>query len=194
MAAVAVVGVGAMLYGLRLSGLQSLRIVEQWAAGKSVDRESALAATYTWARGAVSRWVPMMCVGAALLLIAFGAVAGATGSRLFQYGIVGAFAGLAVVMIGVHPLVEAAMRPARLAIVGETSVGDLLPRSRPTFAAWSNICVLSTAFGFAVVAALLAVASSSQASANPAICVVIAAGLTLFIALPITVSSDCWDR
>ncbi len=48
------------------------------------------------------------------------------------------------------------MRPARAAIAGDTGIGDSLPRSRPTFAAWSNVSMLAVAFVFAIAGAMLA--------------------------------------
>ena len=38
------------------------------------------------------------------------------------------------------------MRPARVALAGDTGIGDSLPRSRPTFAAWSNVLMLAVTF------------------------------------------------
>ena len=88
-AAVTVVAVLVPVYVMVLPGLGRIRLSQQWAAGHEVDRARALEATYTWARGAVVR-----AVGAALLGSrcsgVVGAVAGATGSRLVQYGILGA--------------------------------------------------------------------------------------------------------
>ena len=78
-----------------LPGLGSARLVEQWAAGHDVDRARALDATYTWARGVAVRVVAGNAVGAALLAIVVGVIAGATGSRLVQYGILGAAFGAA---------------------------------------------------------------------------------------------------
>jgi class 3 adenylate cyclase len=177
-----------LMCALRLPGVGQLHVVERWAAGDAIDRDSALTATYTWARWVVARWIPIISLWAALLLVALGAVAGATGSRLIQYGILGATVGTAVLVIGAHSFVEAALRPARLAIAGDTAIGDSLPRSRPTFAAWSDVCMLAVAFSFAVVGALLA-AAFKPASENPALFVVIGFGLTVFIAVPITVGS-----
>jgi len=57
----------------------------------------------------------------------------------FAGEILGAVGGPAVILIGIHSGFEAALRPARAAIAGETGIGDCLPRSRPTFAAWSNV-------------------------------------------------------
>ena len=62
----------------------------------------------------------------ALLFVAVGGVAGATGSRLVQYAIVGAASGISVVLIAVHSYPEAALRPARVALAGDTGLGDRL--------------------------------------------------------------------
>src|SRR4029079_7375649 len=78
----------------------------------------------------------------------------------------------AIQLLGVHTFVEAAMRPARTALAGDTGIGDYLPRTRPTFAAWSNLCVLATAFIFASSGALLGVVVR-QASEVPVLCTVI---------------------
>ena len=57
--------------------------------------------------------VAVNAVWAALLLVVVGAIAGASGSRLVQYGILGAVTGAAIQLIGVHTFAEAALRPAR---------------------------------------------------------------------------------
>ena len=67
-----------------------------------------------------------------LLLVVVGAIVGATGSRLVQYGILGAAFGTGVLLIGVRSFVESAMRLARVAIASDTEIGDALLRSRPT--------------------------------------------------------------
>ncbi|MDT5103706.1 MAG: adenylate cyclase, partial [Mycobacterium sp.] len=127
-------------------------------------------------------------MGAALLLVVVGVIAGASGSRLVQYGILGAVVGAAILLPGVHSFVEAALRPARVAIAGDTGIGDSLPRPRPTFAAWSNLAMLGAAFLFAVAGAMLA-AVFNRASEVPVLCVVIGCALTLFFAVPITVAA-----
>jgi adenylate cyclase len=187
-AAVTVVALAMFLYVLRLLDFGSIRLIERWAAGQQVDRESALGATYTWVRRVTARWMVVSTVWAALLSVVVGAVAGATGSRLVQYGILGAAVGTGAALTGGRTILEAAMRPPRLALAGDTGIGDALPRSRPTFAGWSSLCMLGTAFAFAVSGAMLA-AVLNQASENPVLCVVIGAGLTIFIAVPITVGS-----
>ncbi|KUI30180.1 hypothetical protein AU196_06160 [Mycobacterium sp. IS-1742] len=81
--------------------------------------------------------------------------------------------------------------PARIAISGETSLGDSLPRSRPTFAAWTNLSILGVAFVFALLSVLLAFVLERLGDA-PALSVVIASALTLCIGVPITVVAAIW--
>ena len=134
-----------------------------------------------------ARVAERIVVWGALLFVVVGAIAGATEWRLVQYGILGAFLAAAAQLIGVHSFVEGAVRPARAAIAGDTGVGDLLPRSQPTFAAWSRISVIGVAFGFAVGASLLG-AAFNQVSGNPALAVVIGC-VAIGFAVPITVGA-----
>jgi adenylate cyclase len=176
-AAVTVPVVGVMAYVSILPGARN-RLVEQWAAGREVDRARALKATYAWTRGAVVRTAGAAAVCIALLLVVVGAIAGATGSRLVQYGIVGMVLGAVSSLIVAHSFVEGSLRPARIAIAGDTGIGDALPRSRPSFAAWSNVSMLAAAFTFAVLAAMLA-AAFHWPSETPLLAVVIGGALTL---------------
>ncbi len=89
-AAVTVVTVLVLSYVIVLPGLGRIRLAEQWAAGNEVDRAKALDATYAWARESVARTVASYAVWTALLSVIVGAIAGATGTRLLQYGILGA--------------------------------------------------------------------------------------------------------
>ena len=187
-AAVTVVAVLVLVYVAILPGVGPSRRVEQWAAGREVDRARALEATYAWARGAVVRTVGAAAVWIALLLIVVGAIAGATGSRLVQYGIVGAVLGAVASLIVMHSFVEATMRPTRIAIAGDTAIGDALPRSRPTFAAWSNASMLAATFSFAVMAAMLA-AVLYRANEAPVLTAVIGGALTLAFA-PLVVGAS----
>src|ERR1700757_3098290 len=155
-AAVTVVAVLVLHCVMVLFDRRRFRLAEQWAAGHEVDRATALEATYTYARRAVPRALWGTAVWFALLGVVVGAIAGASGSRLIQYGILGAVAGAAGQLIGGHSFAEAARRPARVAIAGDTGIGDSLPRSRPTFAAWSSVAVFGTVFVFAVDGAMLA--------------------------------------
>jgi adenylate cyclase len=185
-AALTVATVLVMVYLTNLPGLGGSRLVERWAAGREVDPARVLDATYAWARTAGPRGVGANAVFIALLFFLVGAIAGATGSRLVQYAILGAASGISVVLIAVHSYPEAALRPARVALAGDTGMGDTLPRSRPTFAAWSNLTVLAAAF--AVGGAMLAVAIDRVREA-PVLVVVIGCVLTLGLGVPITVGA-----
>ncbi len=187
-AAVTVVGMPVLAYVNTLPGLGRIRLVEQWAAGSEVDRARALDATYAVTRGAVARVMGATGVWAGLLSVVVGEIAGATGSRLAQYGILGVVVGAAVGLTSVHSFQEAAARPARLAIAGDTGIGDSLPRSRPTFAAWSNVFVLGTVFVFAVVGAMLA-AVLNRGRGEPLVFIVIGCALTLAFGVPFTIGA-----
>jgi adenylate cyclase len=171
-----------------LPGIGGIRLAERWAAGEKIDRANALDATYTYARGARVRAVAATAAVYPLLLVAVAAITGATGARLVQYAILGAAFGSVTVLIALHTLVEAMLRPARAALAGDTGLGDSLPRSRPTFAAWANLSVLAVAFDFALLGAMLA-AIFNQASDAPVVAVVIAFALTVGLAVPITVAT-----
>jgi class 3 adenylate cyclase len=187
-AAVTVVVVLAQCYLFLPPGRRRFGLAEQWAAGHEVDRATALEYTYIYARGAVARGVVGGAISIALLLVVVGAIAGATGSRLVQYGILGAALGTGNQLIAAHSFVEAAMRPARIAIAGDTGIGDSLPRSRPTFAAWSNVFMLAVAFNFAVAGALTA-AVFDRGREVPVLAVVIGCVSMLGVAVPITVAT-----
>jgi adenylate cyclase len=186
-AAVTVVAVPLLAYVYFLPGLGRLHLVEQWAAGHDVDRADALDATYVTARGAVARGLGSNVIGLALVFVVVGAIAGATEWRLVQYGILGACLAAAAQLIGLHSFVEGALRPARVAIAGDTGIGDSLPRSRPTFAAWSKISMLAVAFGFSIGAALLG-AAFNQVGEKPVLAVVIGC-VALGFAVPISVGA-----
>lgn len=185
--AAAVTGVVMLLYGCAMvfPSRRLFRRVEQWRAGHEVDRANALEATYALARGMIARAIIGLAVVGAVVLVGVGAVAGAGASQLVQYGILGTVLGAALPLNGVHSLLEAALRPARLAIVGDTGIGDSLPRSRPTFATWSKMAMIAVAFVYAVFGAMLA-AVFDLTSETPAFFIVIASALMLFAA-PITV-------
>jgi hypothetical protein len=170
--AVTVVAVLVLAYVVTLPGLGGICLVERWAAGHEVDRARALEATYAFARAAVVRVVAGGAVWAALLFAVVGAITGAGASRLVQYGVLGAVLGAATGLITMHGFGEPAVRPARVALAGDTAIGDSLPRSRPTFAAWSKMSVLAAAFSFAVAGAVLA-AVFDPANEVPVLAVVI---------------------
>jgi adenylate cyclase len=182
-AAVTVVAVLVLAYVIMLPGVGRFRLAEQWAAGHEVDRARALDATYAFTRGVVVRAVSFNAVWVGLLSVVVGAVTGATDSRLVQYAILGAAVGTAIQLGAVHSFGEVAVRPARLAIAGDTEIGDSLPRSRPTFAVWSSVSMLSAVFTFAVYGAMLA-AVFHETREGPVLFVVIGGALTLGFGLP----------
>ena len=67
-------------------------------------------------------------------------------------------------------------------------IRDSLPRSRPTFAAWSNLSMLAVAIVFAVAGAVLA-AVFDRVGEVPVLFVVTGFGLTLGFAVPMTVGA-----
>ena len=187
--AAAVTVVAVLVHGVLmvLPGVGAIRLVERWAAGHEVDRARALDATYASLGGGCPVGGRERCFGRPAIGRCRCDRRG-DGSRLVQYGILGAVLGAAIQLIAVHSFAEAALRPARLAIAGDTGIGDSLPRSRPTFAAWSNVSMLAAAFAFAVGGALLA-AVFDRASEIPVLAVVIGCALTLGFAVPITVGT-----
>jgi adenylate cyclase len=169
-----------------LPGVGQARVVERWAAGGHIDSASALAAPHTWNRGALVRTVAVSTVWGAANSAVVGAIVGAPGSRLVQYSILGgAFLG-SVPLIGLHSLVESSMRPARVAIAGDRAIGDSLPRSRPSFATWSNMSILAVAFVYAVAGAMLATVFD-RVRETPVLAALIGVALTLTYGVPITV-------
>jgi adenylate cyclase len=164
-AAVTVVSVVVLVYGMTLPSLGQRRVVELWA-----------------------RAVVVTAVYAALLMGVVGAIAGATPWRLVQYGILGVGFGMGTLLIALHSFVEGALRPARVAIAGDTGVGDSLPRSRPSFAAWSNVSMLAVAFAFTVAGAMVG-AVFNRIDEIPVVAVVIGCALTLVFGVPLTVGA-----
>jgi adenylate cyclase len=177
-----------LVYAMILPGLGHSRRIERWAAGRDADRARALEAAYAWSRAAAPRAMGAngIVIGAQFLAVAD--IAGAHGSRLVQYAILGAASGASVAAIAVHSFPEAALRPARVAIAGDTDLGDGLPHARPTFAAWSNVAMLACAFAFALGGAMLA-AVIHRTGEVPLLCAVIASALTVGFAVPITVGA-----
>jgi adenylate cyclase len=188
-AAVCLVTVLVMAYFSVLPGLGAGRLVERWAAGCAVDRRRALEATYVWTRRVRVLGPLAQTVVAATQFFVVSAVAGAPGSRSVQYAILGAAAGLAVSLIGVHSMPESGARPARIALTAGTALGEELPRSRPAFATWANVLVVATAFGFSATGAMLAVVIG-RVREYPGLVAMIGAVLAFGFAMPITVTTS----
>ncbi len=175
------------VYLLVLPGSKRLRLIEQWAAGNDVDSMAALRATFTYARKTIARALATDVVWAVSSRslsprspgrrVAAGPVrdcrcrirSGHRGDRYTQ-------------------LREGSLRPVRAAIAGDTGIGDSLPRSRPTFAAWSNIAMLAMAFAFATAGRDYA-SVIDRASEDPVVSVVIGCALDAYSG-PLTVMTD----
>ena len=173
------------VYLMVLPGSKPLRLIEKWAAGRQVDPGEALRGTFAYARRTPIRVFVTDVIWAPCLGLGIAAMVGASGWRLAQYGIVGAVYGAAVGVIAVHSFTEGSLRPVRSAIAGDTGIGDSLPRSRSTFAAWSNLTMVGVAFGFATGAAITA-SVIDRAREDPVVSVLIGAAITL-IAGPVAV-------
>jgi len=175
-----------LAYVIVLPGMGGMRLAERFAAGHQVDPTKALESTYAYGRAAVARTVGGGTVWAALLFAIVGAIAGGTAPRLIQYAIVGAAMGAAIQLVGVHSVIEGELRPVRVALAGDTGIGDSLPRSRPSFAAWSNGSMLAVAFATAVGGAILA-AVFARGNDAPVLSVVIGCALAIVFVVPIAV-------
>ncbi|OBK76594.1 adenylate/guanylate cyclase domain-containing protein [Mycobacterium sp. 1164985.4] len=185
-AAVTAVAVVVQNYVLVLPGGRRCRLTQRWAAGCEVDRAAALQDTYTWARAAVVRGLGFMPVWDALLLVAVGVIAHASGSRLVQYAILGLALGLVMPLLGAHIFMQGALRPARAALAGDTGIGDSLPRTRPSFAAWLELSLLCSVFVFTLGGALLS-GVIDRGGQFPVLAVVIAGAVTLTLGLANTI-------
>ncbi len=185
-ALVTIVALPVLGYVNMLPGLGPARVLSRWVTGDEVDGAKALAATYELTRAAVSRVVLYdgVCVGLLSVVVAW--LGGATSLQLAQYAVLGVAVGTAFGLSAMHNFAEAAIRPARVAIAGNTGIGEALPQSRPTFAAWSNIFLLAVVFTFAVNGAMLA-AAVEQTREHPILFAAIACALTLALGLPFTV-------
>lgn len=170
-------------------GLNPGRLVDRCAAGQPVDRTAALEATYTWSRTTriTATWGHL--IAAAAQFAAIAAITGAAGQLVAQYAALGAFISLALSGIAAHSIPESAIRPARLAIAADTRLGEDLPRSHPTFAAWANGIVVAAACAFSAGGAMVAVLAG-QVREHPILVVAIAIGLALLFAVPITVATS----
>ncbi|OBA81546.1 cyclase [Mycobacterium sp. 1164966.3] len=168
------------------TGNRRFRRAQEWAAGREVDRAGTLQDTYAWGRAIGARTCVLMTVWPALLLVVVGVIAGASGMRLVQYGILGAALGAASALNAMHAFPEGVLRPARAALAGDSGIGDSLPRSRPTFAAWLGLSMAASVFMFAVFGALCGTVLGRVTDA-PVLCVAIGAVLTLGFGLPVAV-------
>jgi adenylate cyclase len=187
-AVITAVAVTLNAYVVVLPGSRLFRLLKQWLAGGEIDRAAALQDTYTWSRATGIRMLWFLPVWTAALLAAVAAAAGAGGSRLVQYGLLGVAMGIAMVLIGLHTALQGALRPVRVALAGDTGVGDTFPRSSPTFATWLTLSMLGCFFTFGVAGAMLAVALG-RTGEHPVIFVLIGCLWTV-LSIPITVGGN----
>jgi hypothetical protein len=131
-AAVTSVAVIVVASAVLLPGSGRFRRTQQWAAGRDIDRATALKDTYTWARAVGVRALWLQLVWGGVLFAVVGEIAGASGLRVVESAVAGAILGVSTALVGRHTFVEGAMRPARAALDGGTGIGDVLPRSQPT--------------------------------------------------------------
>lgn len=139
-----------------LPGSTGWRDVERWAAGaEDVSATAALAGTYRFARQAFRRGLLAWALVFGLVtLVPATTILGDTG-RAVQWTVLAAVTGFTFVVAGGHFWTEAVMRPARLALAGESGVGDQFPRSWPTFGTWSAIVTMTQVMLMAMTAAFL---------------------------------------
>jgi adenylate cyclase len=154
---------------------RTMRRIEECASGRVSHPMTVLVATYADTRRLTAWQVVTGMISMAGIAACVGATAGATGWRLVQWAILGAAYGVAVGMAFVHSLAEGLWRPARAAISGDAGIGDSLPRSRPTFAAWTIMSILGTAFCFALGGSMI----GAVLDRDPMTTVLIACTLTL---------------
>ena len=166
------------VYLMVLPGSKKVRLIQNWAAGREADSMKALGATFAYTRTTSTRLLVIDVVWAPLLGVVVGTIAGASGWRLAQYMIIAVGYGAAVAAMAMHSFVEGALRPARAAMAGDTGIGDSLPRSRPTFAAWSNLNMLAVGFAFGTAGAFMA-SVLDPAREYPIVSVVIGCVFTL---------------
>ena len=131
-----------------LPGRRRFRLMRPVSAGDEVDRFQALNETYVWGRAAGVRQLWFVPMWAATFFAIVSALAGAHGMRVVQYAIVGGAMGIVTTLISYHTFMEGLLRPVRAALAGDSGIGDALPRSRPTFAWWLEVSMLSAVCNF----------------------------------------------
>lgn len=174
-------------------GRRWFRPLEQFAAGHEIDRAAALAGTYVYTRKVSAYLASGHAVWIGSTFAVIGVVAGASWSRVFQYGAVGALIGAGVVLSTQQGILEAIFRPVRVALIGDSDIGDTMPRARPTFAAHAITSMLAQEFLFTLSGALL-IALVPLFGEHPVLCALLAAVITLAYGVPFAVGSGMAPR
>lgn len=188
--ALALLGSLAIVAVVVLPGVSSVwGDVEGWDPASPASKHRALEGTYAFTRGLRLRSVSAWLVIPGLVATGAGLVSGARVGRALEYGIIGIGIGGGSILIAIHSLFEAAVRPVRREIGGNVGSGDHLPLARPTFATWSNITLLATVWSFALSGAVFGEVAGAITE-RPATATLIATGLLLFAGIPITLTTS----
>ncbi|HJR25882.1 MAG TPA: adenylate/guanylate cyclase domain-containing protein [Acidimicrobiales bacterium] len=187
-AAIATVATPAMLYVTVMPGGERWRLVERWAAGDPIAAEEALESSYALARGTLVRGIVAFTGAGGVVGVVIATIAGATAGQVAQWWVAGSLAIMAVDLIALHSYVEGFLRPVRTAIIADADIGDGLPRARPSFATWSNVTLLATAWVFAAAGTAIGGVLDS-AERHPIVAIAVATGLALFFVAPITLGA-----
>ncbi|MDG4667938.1 adenylate/guanylate cyclase domain-containing protein [Mycobacterium sp. 236(2023)] len=194
-AAVVVTVIAVTIYqtAVTLLGWRWLRPVQLWAAGCDVDRLETLKGTYAYSRK-FSRhlvWGAAACVAA--IAAAVGVIVGASAPRIFQYAVLGALHGAGASLTTSKAIMEAALWPVRMALIGDSDIGDGLPRSRPSFATQVNRSMVALAFIFTM-GGTLVVAVYRWTADFPVLLGVVAGAITLLFGVPFAVGNGLAPR
>ncbi|MFV8053587.1 adenylate/guanylate cyclase domain-containing protein [Mycobacterium sp. 48b] len=171
-----------------LPGPRRFRLMRPVSAADEIDRFQALNATYVWARASGIRQLLFVTIWAAVLFAVVGVLAGARGTRVVEYAIVGGAMGTVTTLISLHTFTEGSLRPVRAALAGDSGIGDALPRSRPTFARWLEISMLCALCNFTTAGIMVGVLLG-RVSDSPVLPLVIACVATAVLAAPVTVGA-----
>ncbi|RUP37632.1 MAG: adenylate/guanylate cyclase domain-containing protein, partial [Gordonia sp. (in: high G+C Gram-positive bacteria)] len=165
-----------------------VRPAERWATGHDVDPYVALQGTYEYVRRIDGIALYLQAMTGLAYVAVVGAVCGASAGNIAAYAAIGLTSFAAVYVLGGHSLVEAGMRPARVALTGDTTLGDALPRATPTFAQRSNRSLLAAAYTFTMAGGLVT-SAFDKSLVLPVIALLVAVFYLVVFAVPITVGS-----
>lgn len=187
--AVVVTGVGVVLQSLVVLPVRRrFRLMRPVSASDQVDRFQALNETYVWGRTARIRQLWFVPIWAATFFAIVSVLAGAHGMRVVEYAIAGGAMGIVTTLISLHTFMEGSLRPVRAALAGDSGIGDALPRSRPTFAWWLEVSMLSALCNFTT-AGMMVGALLGRVSDSPLLPLLIACVATAALAAPVTVGA-----
>ena len=183
------IAVSTLFTGIGAALLKSLvRPAERWATGHDVDPYVALQGTYKYVHRIDGAGLYLESVAGMVYAAVAGAICGASKADIAVYAVIGLTSSIAVHILGTRSLTEAAVRPMRTALAGDTALGDELPRATPSFAQRSNRALLAATFYFALAGAFVA-SAIDESLVLPVIPLLIAVFYLVFFGLPITVGT-----